>query len=111
MAETAPHLVDHVLPLLPVRQWVLSLLERLRYHLHHDRKALNTALRIFLDEIERHLRAHSPDAGPDARASAVAFIHHFGSSRNLHTHFHVCVIDGVFEPDCSTRTTARAIGS
>jgi hypothetical protein len=29
----------------------------------------------------------------------VAFIHRFGSSLNEHTHFHVCVIDGVFEPD------------
>jgi hypothetical protein len=91
--------VDHVLPCLPVRQWVLSLPKRLRYHLHHDREALNAALRIFLDEIQRHLRGHSPGAGPNARAGAVAFIHRFGSSLNLHTHFHVCVIDGVFEPD------------
>jgi len=45
MAETAAHLVDHVLPPLPVRQWVLSLPKRPRYHLHHDRKALNAALR------------------------------------------------------------------
>jgi DNA-directed RNA polymerase subunit RPC12/RpoP len=99
MVETAAHLVDHVLPPLPVRQWVLSRPKRLRYYLQHDRKALNTALRIFLDEIERHLRAHSPGAGPDARAGAVAFIHRFGSSLNPHTHFHVCVIDGVFASD------------
>ena len=99
MAETAAHLVDHVLPPLPVRQWVLSLPKRLRYYLQRDREALNCALGIFLDEIERHRRAQSPGAGPDARAGAVAFIHRFGSSLNLHTHFHVCVIDGVFEPD------------
>jgi len=77
----------------------LSLPKRLRYYLQRDRNALNCALRIFLEEIERHLRAHSPGAGADARAGAVAFIHRFGSSLNLHTHFHVCVIDGVFEPD------------
>ena len=99
MAETAAHLVDHVLPPLPVRQWVLSVPKRLRYCLQNNREALNSALRIFLDEIERHLRAHSPGAGPDARAGAVAFIHRFGASLNQHTHFHVCVIDGVFEPD------------
>jgi hypothetical protein len=28
---------------------------------------------------------------------AVAFIHRFGSSLNEHVHFHVCVVDGVFE--------------
>lgn len=30
-------------------------------------------------------------------SSAVAFIHRFGSSLNEHVHFHVCVVDGVFE--------------
>jgi hypothetical protein len=28
---------------------------------------------------------------------AVAFIHRFGSSLNEHVHFHVCVVNGVFE--------------
>jgi hypothetical protein len=28
---------------------------------------------------------------------AVTFIHRFGSSLNEHVHFHVCVVDGVFE--------------
>jgi hypothetical protein len=86
MAESAAHLVDHVLAPLPVRQWVLSLPKRLRYPLHHDRKALNGALRIFLEEIERHLRAQSPGAAADSRIGAVAFIHRFGSSLNQHTH-------------------------
>ena len=99
MAETAAHLVDHVLPPLPVRQWVVSLPKRLRYYLQHDRKALNTTRRILLDEIARHLRAHSAGAGPNARTGAVAFIPRFGSSLNPQTHFHVCVINGVFEPD------------
>jgi hypothetical protein len=99
MAETAAHLADHVLPRLPVRQWVLSLPKRLRYHLQHDREVLNSALRIFLDAVEQHLRRRSPGAGPKARTGAVAFIHRFGSSLNEHTHFHVVFIDGVFEPD------------
>jgi hypothetical protein len=33
MAETAAHLIDQVFPLLPVRQWVLSVPKRLRYFL------------------------------------------------------------------------------
>ncbi|MBL3601737.1 MAG: transposase zinc-binding domain-containing protein [gamma proteobacterium endosymbiont of Lamellibrachia anaximandri] len=99
IVETAAHLVDHVFPPLPVRQWVLSLPKRLRYHLQHDPKVLNSVLRIFLDQIERHLRDHSPGAGEGARIGAVAFIHRFGASLNQHIHFHVCVIDGVFESD------------
>jgi hypothetical protein len=31
MAETAAHLVDHVIAPLPVRQWVLSVPKRLRW--------------------------------------------------------------------------------
>ena len=31
MVETAAHLVDHVFPRLPVRQWALSVPKRLRY--------------------------------------------------------------------------------
>jgi hypothetical protein len=33
MAETAAHLVDHVIPPLPVRQWVRSVPKRLRWYL------------------------------------------------------------------------------
>jgi hypothetical protein len=36
MAERAAHLVDHVFPDVPVRQWVLSLPYRLRYRLAWD---------------------------------------------------------------------------
>ena len=40
MVETAAHLVDHVLPPLPVRQWVLSVPKRLRPFLHHNPRAV-----------------------------------------------------------------------
>jgi len=36
MAERAAHLVDHVFPAVPVRQWVLTLPPRLRYRLAWD---------------------------------------------------------------------------
>jgi len=29
---------------------------------------------------------------------AIAFIHRFGSSLNEHTHFHCCIVEGVFQP-------------
>ena len=98
MAETAAHLVDHVLPPVALRQWVLSLPRRLRWHLHHQPGALDTALRVLLDAIERELRTRCDTAATNARGGAVAFIHRFGSALNAHTHFHVCAIDGVFEP-------------
>jgi hypothetical protein len=84
-----------------VRQWVLSVPKRLRYFLQRDGVALNTALRIFLRVIQSSLHQHCPGAAQVDNAAlpigAVAFIHRFGSSLNTHVHFHVCVVDGVFE--------------
>jgi hypothetical protein len=58
-------------------------------------------LRIFLRVISQSLQTHSPGAANVDKATlhigAVAFIHRFGSSLNAHVHFHVCVVDGVFE--------------
>jgi hypothetical protein len=44
MADTAAHLVDHVFPEVPVRQWVLSLPFALRYRMGYDARLtlLNT---------------------------------------------------------------------
>jgi len=98
MAETAAHLIDHVFPPLPVRQWVLSLTKRLRYFLRHDRRTVTAVLTIFLRVVEQVLRERAPGAAPKARGGAVSFVHRFGSALNEHVHFHCCVIDGVFEP-------------
>jgi hypothetical protein len=101
MVETAAHLTDHVFPRLPVRQWVLSVPKRLRYFMQRDGPVLNMVLRIFLRVIAQNLHANCPGAANADKASlhigAVAFIHRFGSSLNEHVHFHVCVVDGVFE--------------
>ena len=98
MVETAAHLTDHVFPKLPVRQWVLSVPKRLRYFLQRDVALQGAVLRIFLREVERCLREHSPGCDTQARIGAVAFIHRFGSSLNEHVHFHCCIVDGTFEP-------------
>jgi hypothetical protein len=98
MAETAAHLVDHVFPRLPVRQWVVSFPKWLRYFMKKDPAVLSAALGIVLRIIEQSVRACCPGAGPNARVGAVVFIHQFGSSLNEPIHFHIVVIDGVFEP-------------
>ena len=101
MVETAAHLCDHVLPRLPVRQWVLSVPKRLRYFMQRDGAVLNMVLRIFLRVIAQSLQSNCPGAAQGDKTAlhigAVAFIHRFGSSLNGHVHFHVFVVDGVFE--------------
>ena len=101
MVATAAHLTDHVFPRLPVRQWVLSVPKRLRYFMQRDGAVLNMVLRIFLRVIAQSLQDHCTGAANADKATlhigAVGFIHRFGSSLNGHVHFHVCVVDGVFE--------------
>jgi len=92
MANTAAHLVDRVLPNVPVRQWVLSLPYELRRLAAFDARALSAIGRIFVDTVFAHYRS----AFDDARCGAVTFVQRFGGSLNLNVHFHVVVLDGVF---------------
>jgi hypothetical protein len=96
MVETAAHMTDHVLPRVPVRQWVLSVPKRVRYVFRHESDTVGAALRIFMRALETTLRQKSPGAPAASRFGAVAFVHHFGSSLNHHIHFHCIVTDGVF---------------
>jgi hypothetical protein len=99
MAQTAAHLVDHVIPRVPVRQWVLSLPKRLRGYLEHDPKMITAVLRIVLDVIEQALRQLSGCDHIKARFGAISYLHRFGSSLNPHVHFHCCVTDGLFSAE------------
>ncbi len=99
MAETAAHLVDHVFPEVPVRQWVVSVPKRLRYFLHRDMELTGRTLHIVLRALEAKLKQRCPGAPAAARLGAVTFIQRFGSALNRHTHLHCCVIDGLFSQD------------
>jgi hypothetical protein len=54
MVELAAHLNDHVLPPLPVRQWVLSVPKRIRPFFHPDPALAGAVLRILLRAIRLH---------------------------------------------------------
>jgi hypothetical protein len=103
MAQTAAHLADHVIPPVPVRQWVISVPKRLRGMLADRPRAVAALTKIFLDEIERSLCA-AAGVTSDAPASCcprlggISFLHRFGSALNHHVHLHACVTDGVFVP-------------
>jgi len=106
MAQTAAHLVDRVIPPVPVRQWVISVPKRLRCFLADRHNAIAALTRIFVEEIERLLctAAGSTREGdrPSAarpRLGAVSFLHRFGSALNHHVHLHACATDGFFVPN------------
>jgi hypothetical protein len=93
----AAHLVDHVLPDVAMRQWVLSVPYELRLLLARDPRALSATGRIFVEEIFRWQRERARLQGlRGVRGGALAFPQRFGGSLNLNVHFHVAVPDGVF---------------
>jgi hypothetical protein len=85
MADTAAHLVDRVLPVVPVRQWVLTLPYALLYRCAYDRALTSEVLRAFLRalfaELRRRVRRHWGVRAE--QCGAVTFIQRFGSALNL----------------------------
>jgi hypothetical protein len=97
MAERAAHLLDHVLPDVPVRQWVLSLPYRLRYQLAWDHDVCRAVVGVLLRAVFRLLSDRARDDGvEEGRGGAVAVIQRFGGALNLNIHIHALVLDGVF---------------
>jgi hypothetical protein len=98
MADTAAHLVDRVLPEVPMRQWVLSLPFALRYRLAYDAPLVRDVLAIFVQSVFTALRRRARKQWAIARGhgGAVTFVQRFGDALNLNVHFHSLVLDGVY---------------
>ncbi len=106
MADTAAHLVDRVLPEVPIRQWVLTLPYPLRYRCAYDAKLTSEVLRAFHRSLFAELRRRARRKWGVAaeQCGAVTFIQRFaaehrsasashaprarGSALNLNVHFH-----------------------
>jgi hypothetical protein len=102
MAERAAHLVDHVLPAVPIRQWVLSLPFRLRYVLAWDHALCRKVLASHVRALRAFYRRRARYTGiPDGETGAVTAIQRWGSALNLNVHFHTIVLDGVYTREAS----------
>lgn len=100
MADVAAHLVDHVLPAAPYRQWTLSVPWRWRLALARDRGLLSRASSAFVRAVFRWQRQRARALGvAGAAPGAVTALQRFGSALNLNVHFHTLVPDGVFVAD------------
>jgi hypothetical protein len=97
MAEQAAHLVDAVLPFVPVRQWVLTVPHRLRYRLAFDHALCRAVLGVFIRAVLGWYRRRARRAGiTGGQSGTVTVVQRFGSGLELNVHFHVLGLDGVF---------------
>ena len=96
MSQTAAHLVDHVIPLVPVRQWVLSLPIPLRLLLAAQPELVTPVLQVVQRVVTGHLLNGVGLKGEKGHGGAVTLIQRFGSAANLNIHLHCLVLDGVY---------------
>ncbi len=93
MAQTAAHLIDHVIPRVPMRQWVLSFPIPLRLLLAAQPQVLTLVLQVVHRVITRFLLKQAGLKAGHADSGAVTLIQRFGSAANLNIHLH-CLVQG-----------------
>ena len=113
MADTAAHLVDHVFPEVPVRQWVLSVPFALRYRLAYDSSLVRDVLQIFVRTIFSSIRRRAgvPASNRKARCGAVGFIQRFSDALNLDPHYHLAALDGMYIDNSKGEPVFRPVGA
>ena len=96
-ADTAKHLLEEVIPEVPVRQWVLSMPYTHRFLLATKPEFLRSALAVFHRTINRHyLKKAQQKKLKNPKVGAITVVQRFGGGLNLNVHFHSLYMDGVF---------------
>ena len=87
MYNGAAHIVDHVIPDVPLRQYVLSVPFELRLVLAARADAFSAMMSLFVEQVFRWQRERPREAGLEAvQSGAVVAQHRGGSSLNLNDH-------------------------
>jgi hypothetical protein len=96
LTPTAAHLVDHVIPRVPVGQCVLSLPIPLRLLPAAPPELVTPVLQVVHRVLARHLLGQAGLKANEADSGAVTLIQRFGSAANLNIHLYCLVLDGVY---------------
>lgn len=98
MNELAFHLDDHVVPLAPVRQFVLTLPMQLRFLVAKNARLLSAVRRVFVQTVSTFYkqRARLICSVKDQRTAGLCVVQRFSSSLALNPHLHALFVDGAY---------------
>jgi len=97
MSESAAHLVDLVVPEVPVRQYVLTLPFRLRFIVAFDHDLELEVGAVFIRTVFNWYRQRARRRGlQDSECGAVTVVQRFSGDLRLNVHYHSLVVDGVY---------------
>jgi len=107
MNDCAAHLVDRVLPLNPIRQWVCTMPCSLRYPMGFDKKLCADILAGYASELMRWYKQRGKQllglkSVNQAHTGAVTILQRFDSALRLNVHPHTLCLDGVYVRDESS---------
>ena len=104
MADVATHLVDEVLPEVPVRQWVCTLPWPLRKRAEYKRAFCTDIIEAFVPSLttelrqraKRHFGLSSVSEVHASLVSLVTFVQRSDGALRLNVHPHTLALDGVY---------------
>jgi hypothetical protein len=100
MNETAAHLVDRILPEVPMRQWVLTLPRDLARMVAFNTSLCAAVFAIFADAVDAWHRDCARQEGIEApQTGSVLEIQRFADGLKLWVHGHALLPQGVFSED------------
>ena len=101
MADVATHLVDEVLPEVPVRQWVCTLPWALRKLAGYKRAFSTDVIEVFVASLTTELRQRAKrhlglSSVSEAHTGLVTFVQRSDGAMRLNVHLHTLALDGVY---------------
>jgi len=101
MNELAFHLDGHVVPLVPIRQFVLTLPIQLRFLVARDPLLLSAVRAVSLRAVSGFYRktARAIAMSKALRTAGLCVTQRFGSALNLNPHLHSIFVDGAYRDD------------
>jgi len=111
MHDTTAHLLEHVLPDVPLRQWIVSPPFELRGLLAARGEVLATFVRIFVEAVFTAQKKAAAALGLEqAQCGGIAFIQRFTKTLIVQPHIHLVGLDGVYVKRAEEEPTFHPLG-